>query len=265
MEQTYEKLLETVLLEGVEKPDRTGVGTRSYFGGRIEYDLREGFPLITSKKVFFKGVVAELSWMLRGETNVKALQDENVHIWDEWRRPYSVNGRALVAVEPRQGEAPIPYEGDYSLAGFYSGVSDVDSALARRWLGMMRRVYDPSDDKFQHYGAKGVSVHSRWHDVRTFVSDAKGLPHWEYAKGDLSNFQLDKDYYQSSQYGPDTCVWLSAEESSLYTSAGYGVLAEGPDGERLEFPSLNHASRQLEIPNSTLHRFVNDSPGSMKG
>src|SRR5699024_9888067 len=91
------------------------------------------------------------------------------------------------------------------------------------------------------------------------------LPHWEYAKGDLSNFQLDKDYYQSSQYGPDTCVWLSAEESSLYTSAGYGVLAEGPDGERLEFPSLDHASRQLEIPNSTLHRFVNDRLGSMKG
>lgn len=84
MTRTYEDLLDTVHIYGAPKWDRTGTGTYSHFGGRIEYDIRYEFPLITSKRVFFKGVVAELFWMLSGDTNVKALQGENVHIWDEW-------------------------------------------------------------------------------------------------------------------------------------------------------------------------------------
>lgn len=80
----YERALKMVLDDGVERDDRTGTGTISMFGVRMEFNLRESFPLITSKKVFWKGVVEELLWMLRGETNVKSLRDAGVHIWDEW-------------------------------------------------------------------------------------------------------------------------------------------------------------------------------------
>lgn len=83
-EFTYLNLLRKILIIGEDRTDRTGVGVRSSFGHRMEFNLTEGFPLLTTKKVFFRGVVEELLWMLRGETNVRPLQQKGVHIWDEW-------------------------------------------------------------------------------------------------------------------------------------------------------------------------------------
>lgn len=83
----YESALSYVLNCGEERSDRTGTGTISAFGLRMEFDLRESFPLITSKRVFWKGVVEELRWMLSGSTNVNDLQKNGVHIWDEWADP----------------------------------------------------------------------------------------------------------------------------------------------------------------------------------
>ena len=80
----YEDLLRDVLENGTEKGDRTGTGTRSVFGRQIRYDLSESFPLLTTKKVFFKGVVGELLWFLRGDSNVRWLQDNGIRIWNEW-------------------------------------------------------------------------------------------------------------------------------------------------------------------------------------
>lgn len=83
----YEDLLSRVLHDGVQKGDRTGTGTRSLFAQQLRYDLADGFPLITTKKIHFRSVVYELLWFLRGDTNIKYLQDNNVHIWDEWAGP----------------------------------------------------------------------------------------------------------------------------------------------------------------------------------
>lgn len=80
----YEDLLRDVLEHGTDKGDRTGTGTRSVFGRQLRYDLSESFPLLTTKKVYFKGVVGELLWFLRGDSNVTWLQEHGVRIWNEW-------------------------------------------------------------------------------------------------------------------------------------------------------------------------------------
>ncbi len=80
----YEDLLRHVLANGTEKSDRTGTGTLSKFGHQLRFDLRAGFPLITTKRVFFRGIVEELLWFLRGDSNIGYLREHGVRIWDEW-------------------------------------------------------------------------------------------------------------------------------------------------------------------------------------
>lgn len=83
MEQ-YHNLMQRVLDEGTFKGDRTGTGTRSLFGAQLRFDLSKGFPAVTTKRLYFKGVVHELLWFLKGSTNIAYLKEHNIKIWDDW-------------------------------------------------------------------------------------------------------------------------------------------------------------------------------------
>ena len=100
LDKEYQMLLEYILGNGVEKKDRTGTGTLSVFGTQIRHKMSDGFPLLTTKKMYWKGIVTELLWFLRGDTNIKFLVDNDCHIWDgdaykNYERRWETEGRFL--------------------------------------------------------------------------------------------------------------------------------------------------------------------------
>ena len=262
----YLDLLRHVRENGRYKGDRTGTGTYSVFGYQMRFDLSDGkFPLVTTKKCHPRSIIHELLWFLRGETNIRYLKENGVSIWDEWSLKEEefggdVVGREMVYVEPRIFEN----------SGRYDPVTDshdneeLNRLLKPTWRGMLSRCYDKASHNYRHYGARGVFVCDRWQTYSNFVEDVQKLPNWKNKLANWDNFNLDKDYYSSNCYSPETCLWLSELENSLYSGAST-LIAISPQGHAELYPSINEAARQLNIARNTLHRFSSKMPDILKG
>lgn len=121
----YLELLEDVMRHGERTNDRTGTGTYSVFGRQLRFNLEDGFPLVTTKKVFWRGIVEELLWMLRGDTNVRRLQEKGVHIWDEWADQNGDLGPVYGAQWRRWNQFCVTSSG-YNRAGTYGVSANVE-------------------------------------------------------------------------------------------------------------------------------------------
>ena len=130
--KAYLDLLQDVYDNGVGKDDRTGTGTRSVFGRQLRVDLSEGFPLLTTKKVFLRGIIHELLWFVRGDTNIRYLVQNGVGIWNEWpfQRYLDVNG---INIEKHSDDWKA------ELKDFIQRIAD-DQAFAEKW-GELGPVY----------------------------------------------------------------------------------------------------------------------------
>jgi len=131
MMKQYLTLLKKIMAEGVDKDNRTGIKTRGLFGYQMRMDLAKGFPLLTTKKVFIRGIIHELLWFLSGNTNIRPLVLSDVHIWDEW--PYSVYRESKQFKGESQAEFIGRIRDDEKFAAKWGELGPVYGKQWRRW------------------------------------------------------------------------------------------------------------------------------------
>ncbi len=244
MTTQYLDLLKTIKERGVQKGDRTGTGTVSLFGHQMRFDLEEGFPLLTTKKMWWKGIAKELLWILSGSTNVRDLQDQGVTIWDEWGTAekcaeygrdegdlgpiYGWAWRNFGAPYPVSTRQPTPELRDgleRTYLGVGNGTGKQDHPLGKRWEGMMARCYDENAVNYHQYGGRGVHVCDRWLEFSTFAEDAPKLPGWDRL---AANVELDKDAMGTGyRYGTNGCRWVTRSENAELRDRRVFVLENG--------------------------------------
>ena len=157
LDSQYQDLLREVLSNGIDKKDRTGTGTKSVFGASIRHNMSDGFPILTTKKVAFKTMVTELKWFLRGDTNIKYLQDNNCKIWDG---DYERSGRTDGDLGPIYGKQWRDINGIDQLENLITGIiSNPDSRrhLVDSWNveDLDKMTLPPCHYSFQCYVADG--------------------------------------------------------------------------------------------------------------
>lgn len=219
----YLNLVEEILEKGYEKTDRTGTGTKSIFGYQMRFDLSKGFPLLTTKKLFLKGIIHELLWFLKGETNIQYLLDNNVHIWDEWSTETGELGpvygeqwrsiRTPIIFKKKTFQQEITSYDETLVSGV--GICDIDVTgddlkLKELWEHILKQCYS---NKNRH--CEDIHVDETWHILSSFISDVKTLENYDLKCVFWDDYILDCEYSGSNKFSKDTCLWISKEEKRI--------------------------------------------------
>ena len=145
LDKQYQELLKTILEYGVDKKDRTGTGTKSIFGYTVRHNMKNGFPLLTTKKMYWKGIVTELLWFLRGDTNIKYLVDNDCHIWDgdaykKYKKEWSKSVPGDGSFKESEYNTSKPYESSNFTKEEFINRIKTDDEFAKTW-GELGPVY----------------------------------------------------------------------------------------------------------------------------
>jgi len=274
-EQQYLDLLRT-LLTSTDRPDRTGTGVRGIFDYRMEFDLAHGFPLLTTKKQFFRGMVTEILWFISGSTDVRVLQEQRVNFWDSWQGDDGTIGYGYgkqmrnqefwTALTPKVYE-PEPWDDVVEVRSVYGvgyyGCDDKKDPfyqiLVDTWRQMLRRCYDSTSLSFNAgYGANGVHVDNRWHCFANFQSDARKLPNWPLKAEFPSQYSIDKDtLWASNRYAPHTVMWACDQTQNANRCNTAFFTAVDPAGNTKWMTSIGSTKRDYDLNVSAVHRCLN--------
>lgn len=195
--QSYEEVLRDVLVNGVKREDRTGEGTISVFSRLIRYDLQESFPLITSKFVPMRLISGELRWFLRGSTNVKELQNDNNHIWDEWRAPYENDRRRIITTVKEFSEIYRFKENDFirDYEVYHNNPMSqpdiqevIDNALSSK-------TNTKEWNLWKSIITGGDIVSPGWYSFDNFKEDLPKIPHYDYWVNKPEDFTLTNSFF----------------------------------------------------------------------
>lgn len=358
---------------GERKENRTGIATLSFTGDMFKHDMREGFPLLTTKKMPPKCIFAELEGFIKGITDKTWFQKRRCTIWDEWCNPKKVPyGNDAETIEKMKAETDLGVIYGYSWGNWYSNddivvvpqrkyddvivenisnnelypsimpsdyvsnrgekfriiadlgtklinnrtrhmckiqftdskyitVVRLDAALDGRvadvytksvknigylgenadylsetysdeirqhvykvWNHMLDRCYDEKCKEYQYYGAKGVTVASRWHNFSLFSKDVTMLSGWRDILRNPAQFELDKDYYASNIYSNETCLWLPHNLNVLYRD-GRAFDLYAPDGSVARYISKTKAAMEHGLTVSKLSLVLDGKRKRTKG
>jgi thymidylate synthase len=230
LDQQYQELLENILQFGVEKKDRTGTGTKSLFGYTIRHNMRNGFPLLTTKKMAWKQIVTELLWFLRGDTNIKYLVDNDCHIWDgdayknyAWKTSMDIDGQLT------KEEFINKIKTDDEFAYEWGELGPIYGKQWRRWT--KKKMYLSTDGSYENiYDEMDQTVIDQIagiiNDLKT-NPDSRRLMVSAWNVGELDQMVLPPCHYGFQVYTRE----LSAKERTALGSKGstrlYDMIKEG--------------------------------------
>lgn len=256
--KVYQDLLKAVYYKGIDKEDRTGTGTRSLFGYQMRFDLKEGFPLVTTKKTPFSLIKSELLFFLRGETNNNSLQQDGCNIWNEWGdtsgnlgpiyghqwRGWGGKKENIPQPEP---QLPTGIVANVHGVGYIKDRKNDEDCIFTQWRGVIARCYSKKDDSYKYYGGRGVSVCNRWLVFENYKEDIHLLDGWQDRKNNPNNYHLDKDIIGSGfLYAPESCCWVSRSANiSAIRDIKYTV--KHTSGEEREFKSQTRFIEEFKL------------------
>ena len=206
LDKQYQALLQDILDNGVQKKDRTGTGTISVFARQIRHDMKEGFPLLTTKKMPWKTIVTELLWFLRGDTNIKYLIDNGCYIWngDAYK-----NYTQTKVIKTENGETHISPQGHYSNLSQEEFINKIktDDEFAKKW-GELGPIYGA---QWRNWGfiddSPGYREDWEWDSIdqiQNLISDLKANPDsrrlmvnaWNVADLPVTDYRTNDELYQ---------------------------------------------------------------------
>jgi len=236
LDKQYTDLLATILEHGVEKKDRTGTGTISVFGRQIRHDMKEGFPLLTTKKMPFKTIVTELIWFLCGDTNIKYLVDNNCHIWngDAYKNYLKWAGKNHLTIE----EFIEKIKTDSDFAGVYGELGPIYGKQWRKWGGLQ----DLTDDDKPIYLDQ---IQNLINDLKT-NPDSRRLMVNAWNVGELDQMVLPPCHYGFQVYTRE----LSTVERMEYYGKHYMKEDEAKSFDdllKVDYDGLNIPTRAISL------------------